>query len=39
MKYFSLQIDNKEFTNLMPSLPLRVSQYNDGKWKVKDKAE
>ncbi|KAK2586282.1 hypothetical protein KPH14_001537 [Odynerus spinipes] len=31
-------IDNKEVTLNMTSSPLRISQYVDGKWKLKDKA-
>lgn len=32
-------IDNKELTFNMNSVPFKISQYADGKWKVKDKAE
>ncbi|KAK0162341.1 hypothetical protein PV327_008686 [Microctonus hyperodae] len=32
-------IDNSEFTHNMTSIPLRISQHTDGKWKVKDKAD
>ncbi|XP_057319180.1 ER membrane protein complex subunit 8/9 homolog [Microplitis mediator] len=32
-------IDNKELTFNMNSVPFKISQYADGKWKVKDKAD
>lgn len=31
-------VDNKEMTLNMTSSPLRISQFVDGKWKLKDKA-
>ncbi|XP_035721571.1 ER membrane protein complex subunit 8-like [Vespa mandarinia] len=31
-------VDNKEMTLNMTSSPLRISQYVDGKWKLKDKS-
>ncbi|KAG8038942.1 hypothetical protein G9C98_003249 [Cotesia typhae] len=32
-------VDNKEMTCNMNSIPLKISQHSDGKWKVKDKAD